>query len=404
MSWATARIKDVCEFVRGLTYSKIDEVDFSNNAVLRATNIDLNSNRINLTEIRYIDDSVSVKADKKIRVNDILICTASGSKSHLGKVAFIEEELDMAFGGFMGVLRAKQNINPKYLFAFFKSDIFLQHISNLGDGANINNLKFSQFENLEILLPPLATQQKIVAKLDAIFAEIDKATAAAEANAKNAEALFQSYLTQVFERNACNTKRLKDCCLIKPPKSESRILKDTDMVSFMPMGNLGINDKLAIPNQERELSTVYGGYTYFAEGDVLLAKITPCFENGKLGIAKNLINGIGFGSSEYVVFRPSAEVDANWLYYFLNRSEFRSVGSKHMSGAVGHKRVTKEYIENSLLSLPSIETQKQLVFGIERVLTLTKSLLNASEKKVAGLSSFKQSILKQAFSGELVKE
>ena len=82
MSWKTVELGDICEFTRGLTYSKTDEVEFSNNAVLRATNIDLESNKLNLEEIRYINSSVKIKEDKKVKLNDILICTASGSKSH----------------------------------------------------------------------------------------------------------------------------------------------------------------------------------------------------------------------------------------------------------------------------------------------------------------------------------
>lgn len=213
MSWKTVELGDVCEFTRGLTYSKVDEVEFSNNAVLRATNIDLESNKLNLEEIRYINSSVKINEDKKIKLNDILICTASGSKSHLGKVALINEQLDMAFGGFMAVLRVKETIEAKFLFNYLTSDIFLNHVSRLADGANINNLKFSQIQNLKINLPPLPTQQKIVTKLDAIFAEIDTATAAAETNTKNAEALFQSYLTEVFELEAMNnTSLLGEVC------------------------------------------------------------------------------------------------------------------------------------------------------------------------------------------------
>jgi type I restriction enzyme S subunit len=108
------------------------------------------------------------------------------------------------------------------------------------------------------------------------------------------------------------------------------------------MENLGIDQKILVPTQARLLAEVVGSYTYFADGDVLLAQITPCFENGKLGIAANLKNGIGFGSSEYIVFRTGQLVDKEWLYYFLSRESFRKEGAERMSGAVGHKRVAKD--------------------------------------------------------------
>jgi type I restriction enzyme S subunit len=113
------------------------------------------------------------------------------------------------------------------------------------------------------------------------------------------------------------------------------------------MEDLGIDSKFLVPVQTRPLTEVSSSYTYFADGDVLLAKITPCFENGKLGIASNLNNGVGFGSSEYIVFRPMQAVLPEWLYYFLAREEFRAEGAQRMSGAVGHKRVSNIVIVRS---------------------------------------------------------
>jgi type I restriction enzyme S subunit len=158
------------------------------------------------------------------------------------------------------------------------------------------------------------------------------------------------------------SKALAEVCEIRPPKGEAkRKLKDEDLVSFVPMEDLGIDQKFFGPSAERQLSQVAGSYTYFADGDVLLAKITPCFENGKLGIAKNLTNGIGFGSSEYFVFRPGGELSNEYLYYFLLQDSFRANGIKTMSGAVGHKRVSKEFIERSEIPLPPLPEQQRIV-------------------------------------------
>jgi type I restriction enzyme S subunit len=157
-------------------------------------------------------------------------------------------------------------------------------------------------------------------------------------------------------------KTLAEVCQIKPPKAEARRnLAETDLVSFVPMENLGIDQKTFLPTQTRPLAEVAGSYTYFADGDVLLAKITPCFENGKLGIATDLINGIGFGSSEYIVFRPDNSVNKEWLYYFLSRDAFRVEGAARMSGAVGHKRVAKEFIETCSIPVPPLPEQHRII-------------------------------------------
>lgn len=127
------------------------------------------------------------------------------------------------------------------------------------------------------------------------------------------------------------------------------------------MEDLGINQKLLVPTQTKPVAEVAGSYTYFADGDVLLAKITPCFENGKLGIATTLTNGIGFGSSEYIVFRPDKSLNKEWLYYFLSRDAFRAEGAERMTGAVGHKRVAKEFIEAYPIPIPPLPEQRRIV-------------------------------------------
>jgi type I restriction enzyme S subunit len=155
---------------------------------------------------------------------------------------------------------------------------------------------------------------------------------------------------------------LADVCQIKPPKAEARRkVAAEDLVSFVPIEDLGIDEKWVSARRSRPLSEVAGCYTYFADGDVLLAKITPCFENGKLGIATGLANGIGFGSSEYVVFRPSEALSREWLYYFLSREVFRVEGAARMSGAVGHKRVSKEFLERYPIPIPPLPEQHRIV-------------------------------------------
>jgi len=157
-------------------------------------------------------------------------------------------------------------------------------------------------------------------------------------------------------------KTLVDVCEIKPPKSEARgRIAPNALVSFAPMEDLGIDRKFLNATQMKPLASVVGSYTYFAEGDVLLAKITPCFENGKLGIAAGLSNGIGFGSSEFIVFRPCASLHKEYLYYYLSRPDFRREGAARMGGAVGQQRVPKEFIESYPIPLPPLFEQQRIV-------------------------------------------
>src|SRR6266852_564864 len=98
IGWKTESLGELCNFQRGLTYAKVDEVDLSCNIVLLATNIDLTTNLLDFSELKYINEKFVVAASKKVKKGSLMICTASGSKSHLGKVAFIDKDYGYAFG------------------------------------------------------------------------------------------------------------------------------------------------------------------------------------------------------------------------------------------------------------------------------------------------------------------
>ena len=273
-------------------------------------------------------------------------------------------------------------------------------------GATISRLYNDNLRQIEIPFPTsLPEQQRIVSILDEAFAAIAKAKANAEQNLKNAKELFESYLQGVFENkgDGWEEKTLAESFQIKPPKKEAKDkLSESDLVSFLPMEDLGVLNKEIKYVKERFLKDVSGSYTYFANNDVLLAKITPCFENGKIGIARNLKNGIGFGSSEYIVFRSDGSVIPDYLYYFLARQRFRVEGAERMSGAVGHKRVSKDWIEGYLFPFPkSLKEQQTIVQKLEALNAETKKLETIYQQKINNLEELKKSILQKAFSGEL---
>ena len=163
------------------------------------------------------------------------------------------------------------------------------------------------------------------------------------------------------------------------------------------MEDLSIDQKLLVPKGTRALADVAGSYTYFADGDVLLAKITPCFENGKLGIAANLTNGVGFGSSEYMVFRPSPALDKVWLYYYLSRETFRTEGAARMSGAVGHKCVAKEFIDAYPIPVPPLPEQQRIVGVLDEAFDGIATAKANAEKNLQNARALFESHLQSVF-------
>lgn len=200
-------------------------------------------------------------------------------------------------------------------------------------------------------------------------------------------------------KNGWEKRSLAEVTVIKPPKAEARERLGADaVVSFAPMEDLGIDRKFLNPTQSRSLRSVVGSYTYFAEGDVLLAKITPCFENGKLGIARALKNGIGFGSSEFIVLRPQPNLSSEYLYYFLSREDFRSEGAAQMGGAVGQQRVPKEFIERYPIPLPPLPEQQRIVGILDEAFESIATAKANAEKNLENGRALFASYLQSVFS------
>ena len=176
----------------------------------------------------------------------------------------------------------------------------------------------------------------------------------------------ERYIAAVIASSQYAVVRMGDVCDVNPRKSEVDDLSPSTCVSFVPMKDLAENSSAFIAQEERLLDEVrQGAYTYFRNGDVLVAKVTPCFENGKAGIARNLLNGIGFGSSEYYVLRPSAHLLPELLYQYVTSSRFHEIATPAMTGTGGLQRVPKGVVEGFNIPLPPLEVQHQIVTEIE---------------------------------------
>jgi type I restriction enzyme S subunit len=184
----------------------------------------------------------------------------------------------------------------------------------------------------------------------------------------------------------------------RPPKG---VLADDSEVSFVPMAAVEAGSGRIDASMVRTCGEVKKGFTYFAEGDVLFAKITPCMENGKSCVAKGLRNGVGFGSTEFHVLRPNADIDARYLYHFVADAKFRREAAHHMTGAVGQKRVPVDFLRSAEIPLPALSEQRLIVAEIEKQFSrLDEAVANLRRVKQR-LLGYKQSVLEAAIAGRL---
>jgi type I restriction enzyme, S subunit len=177
--------------------------------------------------------------------------------------------------------------------------------------------------------------------------------------------------------------KLVDICQINP-RSKSGLLEDAE-VSFIPMAAISETSGSIIATETRRLREVIKGFTPFQEGDVLFAKITPCMENGKAAIARNLVNGRGYGSTEFHVIRPSKLILADWIFALVRSQEFRRAAEASFQGAVGQQRVPSAFIENFRIPLPPLSEQKRIV-GILQETEEIRRLRGEAEAKTAQLA------------------
>ena len=206
VEWKT--LGEVCDYIRGITYNKSAETtEVDGWKVLRANNITLETRKLNFNEVKHVKKTIRVRENQMLHKGDILICAGSGSKEHIGKTAYIESDIDYTFGGFMGVLRLKEEktISSRYLFHYIGSGAFTKYLGATLKSSTINNLNNGIISPFTIPIPSLRVQARIVEILDK-FTELE---AELEAELDCRKRQYEYYRNKLLAFDMLNT----------PPKS-----------------------------------------------------------------------------------------------------------------------------------------------------------------------------------------
>lgn len=278
---------------------------------------------------------------------------------------------------------------------------------NFVTGTTRYKLTQSDMCKIPIPLPPLEEQGRIVQKIEELFADIDAGIQNLKSVQDQIKLYRQSVLNSAFEGNLYKTtewsfEQIGKICEINP-KTTIPALNDNSPVSFLPMPAVMPEINRFIP-QIVPYSKVKKGYTKFANSDVLFAKITPCMENGKSCVVHDLLNGIGFGSTEFHVLRPKEKITPLFVFYFIVQPIFRTTAIPFMTGAVGQKRIPADYLRDYIIPVPTLDEQKRIVAEIERRFERADELEQVVADALADAEKLKQAILKKAFRGELVPQ
>jgi type I restriction enzyme S subunit len=196
---------------------------------------------------------------------------------------------------------------------------------------------------------------------------------------------------------------IEEICQVNQRDVKLRELPDDLPVSFVPMAAVDAERGVIATPEVRPLSKVRKGFTPFADGDVIFAKITPCMENGKAAIARGLTSGLGFGSTEFHVMRPGEGTLAEWVFYFVRREAFRNEAKSNFAGTAGQLRVPFEFIRTAPIPRAPLPEQRRIVAKIERLFEQSRTAREALDGVPALMKRFRQSVLASAFRGELTE-
>ena len=313
------------------------------------------------------------------------------------------------------VLEASVLVANVLVDKFFNLPFFIEYVVANSKGINLPRVSEKTILNTTFPLPPLSEQQRIVERIEELFAKLDEAkerlqevaNSFAVRKAAILHKAFTGELTKQWRREngvsdeSWEEKKLGEVCSVNPRKIDAKNLDDNLEVSFIPMA--AVSDVLGeIVNPEvKNLEDVRTGFTNFAEGDVIFAKITPCMENGKSAVVGPLLNDIGYGSTEFYVLRCKEELYNKYLYHMVRNTTFRAEAKAVMTGAVGQQRVPKTFLQEYQLLLPTIPEQHEIVRLIDDLLARERSAQQAAEQALASIDLMKKSILARAFRGEL---
>ena len=390
--WPLETLDKYVDVIGGLWTGKKPPLQTVN--VIRNTNFALDG-KVNYSDVAQIEVEQGQFKNRQLLPGDIIVEKSGGSETQaVGRVVlFNVAEGDYSFSNFTARLRvASPDVLPAYLHTYLNFFYRLGYTFNLQNGASgLKNLDLNRYLSSKIPVPPAGVQAALVAACEAVDVEAAQVAAALAAARQQVGEAVQAMYEAGYPQ-----KKLLAVADTNPSKAAIREVPDATLVSFVEMAsvsNNGVIERAVL----RPLGTLRkGSYTYFAENDVILAKITPCLENGKCALATGLTNGIGMGSTEFHVMRAHVdEVLPGYLFALLNRESIRVEAERHMTGSSGHRRAPITFYEGLSLPVPDLATQQSLLV----TLTTLQTQITAAQATLAAAPSRKQALVRQHLQG-----
>jgi type I restriction enzyme S subunit len=371
---------------------------------LRMNNVDTRG-RVVLDDFIRVPADTATVAKYQLKPGDVMF-NNTNSTELVGKTAlFTGFTESIVFSNHFTRLRVTKGLEPAFLAWWLLQqwqDKVFESLCNRWVGQSA--VKNDKLLSLVLPLPPLPEQRRIAGILNGQMQEVEKARKATEAQLEAARALPAAYLREVFDSEGAKKwprRKLGEVCELNPSRPAGFSRSADAPTTFVPMP--AVDDRtgtIAWP-EVRPYGKVKKGYTYFGEGDVLFAKITPCMQNGKHAIARGLTEGIGFGSTEFHVLRAGPGVTPEWIRFYIRQPWLLREATRHFTGAVGQQRVPEEFLAGLELPLPSLPEQKRIAGILNEQMAELDKQRAVLEAQWATINKLPAALLRKAFAGEV---
>lgn len=352
-----------------------------------------------------------------VEPNDIIIRCTDLQNDKVSLRTGLVENRGIITSAYLG-LKVFQNYNSKFLHYYLHSLDITKAIYKFGTGLR-QNLSFLDFKRLPLVDISLDLQQKIANFLDQKTAQIDQAIALKQQQIEKLgeykQIVIQNAVTKGLNPNApmkdsgvawigdipehWEMVSIKRIAKISPKVDLSNYKLD-EKVTFLPMEKVSSNGDIDCEIL-KPIRKVKQGFTAFKKNDVILAKITPCFENGKGALLDKLETEIGYGSTEFHVLRASKRIKAYYLYLITHSSNFLTLGEAMMTGSAGQKRVPTDFVANYQFPLPPMSEQQQIIEYVENLNRKISDTIQSYQTQIDRLKEYKNILINQAVTGKI---
>ncbi len=353
---------------------------------------------------------------KQFRAGDVLF---GKLRPYLAKVARPAES-GACVGEFLVLRPRADNLTAGYLEQLLRSKPIIDAVDASTFGAKMPRADWRFIGNLVLPLPPPAEQAAIARYLDHVNERIHRCIDAGERLIGLLEEKRRAVIHQAVTRGLdpdvrlkpsgvewlgdvpahWEVRRLKYTASLNPGRSEGLMPLEVDTpVAFLPMERVGMDGKI---NEDLlPASAVWNGFTHFQRNDVIIAKITPCFENGKGACLDSLSTEVGFGSTEFYVLRAKSIILPKFLYHMTTLTEFRQLGANAMTGAAGQQRVPKSFVENYPIALPPLAEQAAIAAHLDKTVAAIDAAVAGACRWIELLREYRICLAANVVTGKL---